>query len=155
MYLHGFSRRGANQNVNLKMFIVGRANQIFQAANQNGQNKILSTCLLFSNRSCCKFFFSFCGFLPSVRRPSEHLLLLPPKRSNLPASSSQGEVGVNSFFFLRSSSFSSQVEESRIRVDHHGPRTTDIIRLPPGLRPATKAIVTNTTTHTHHHHDHD
>ena len=63
--------------------------------------------------------------------------LFPPKRSHSPASFSQVDVDVNSlFFFLQSSSFSSQVEESRIRVvDYHGPRTMDI-RLPPGLRPA-------------------
>ena len=64
--------------------------------------------------------------------------LFPPKWSHSPASISQVEVDLNSlFFFLQSSSFSSQVEESRIRVvDYHGPRTMDIIRLPPGLRPA-------------------
>jgi len=40
------------------------------------------------------------------------LLLFPPKRSHSPAasSSSKVEVGVNSFFFLRSSSFSSQLK---------------------------------------------
>ena len=62
--------------------------------------------------------------------------MVPPKRSHSPASFSQVDVDVNSlFFFLQSFSFSSQVEESRIRVvDYHGP-TMDI-RLPPGLRPA-------------------
>ena len=69
------------------MFIVGRANQIFQAANQNGQNTILSTCLLFSNWSwCINSFFLFAVF---------SLLFVAP-----PHSWSKFKIKIQSIFFF-------------------------------------------------------
>ena len=60
----------------------GRGGNRFRVSFSSSSETVIFTCLLFSSWSWCKFFFSFCGLLPSLLKlmnPTSELTIMGPE----------------------------------------------------------------------------
>ena len=60
----------------------GRGGNRFRVSSSSSSETVIFTCLLFSSWSWCKFFFSFCGLLPSLlklKNPASELTIMGPE----------------------------------------------------------------------------